>query len=99
MFLPKELLDRMAHDVGFDGGFRYRLDAEPRLIARGVANIFHASSTISGKQAGTAEGTWQAPVFRRAQCSESANRRCIQSTTDLLRFGWDIIIFAFRNLS
>src|ERR1700732_3970297 len=63
--LRKKLLDRMAHDVGFDGGFGLRLDAEPALFAWGVANIFHASSTISSKQAGTANGTRQASRFPR----------------------------------
>src|SRR5258705_13347132 len=42
LLLPKELLDGMAHDVGFTGGFGFGFDPEPGLPAWGIANVFHA---------------------------------------------------------
>jgi len=60
LLLPKELLDGMAHDVGFTGGFGFGFDPEPGLPAWGIANVFHAilpnipydergSRTVSGR--------------------------------------------------
>jgi hypothetical protein len=39
--LPKMLLDRVLHQIGFQGRFRLGLDLKPRLSIRGVAYVAH----------------------------------------------------------
>src|SRR5215212_8113350 len=39
--LPKELLDRMAHQSGFPSRFHLGLDLKPRLPIRGIAYVAH----------------------------------------------------------
>ncbi len=46
LLFAKELLDGMAHTVGFTGGLGFGLDPEPGVATRGLTNISHASSHI-----------------------------------------------------
>src|SRR6185437_16733672 len=72
--LSKKLLDRMPHGIGLDAGFRLRLDAEPGLAARRVANIFHASSaTLTTRLARfAAQGKRLVPARARQRNSRTA---------------------------
>src|SRR6266446_519291 len=65
LLLTKELLNRMAHAVGFGGGFGFGFDSEPGLAAWGVANVFHASSHIPYDERGLANRWRQALHYRR----------------------------------
>src|SRR5467141_3564711 len=64
LLLTKELLNGMAHAVGFSCGFGFGFVSETRRPAWGIANVFHASSHI--------------PYGERGSRTASA-RRCIIS--------------------
>jgi hypothetical protein len=58
--LTEEFLNGMPHDIGFDHRFRFRLEAEPSLAVRGVADVSHGSLRVCPK-AGALRRTTQAP--------------------------------------
>src|SRR5215204_418231 len=49
--LSEMLLDRMAHQIGFQGRFSLGLDQEPSLPIRGVAHVSHDPAHLCGSTA------------------------------------------------
>src|SRR5262249_53583316 len=59
-----EFFDRVAHAFRFAGGFSLGLDPKPGFPARGLANIFHASSQFSPATSSNRAPSWQVRHYR-----------------------------------